>query len=250
MRRLIQGLLALFGLRIARTQAAEKPAFHAGTPDLWHKPVHPNATYSPWLNDQAFLKAYGAVREATLVDVYRCYELWSLAGQCKAEQGCFLEVGVWRGGTGALLAASTANAGQRRTVYLADTFEGVVKAGAQDTRYQGGEHADTSEGAVKALVESMGLQGVKILKGIFPNDTAAQVAEPVALLHCDVDVYGSAKDVVEWALPRMAKGGVIVFDDYGFQGCEGITRYVNELRENPGLLFIHNLNGHAILMVK
>ena len=40
-----------------------------------------------------------------------------------------------------------------------------------------------------------------------------------------------------------------MFDDYGFSGCEGVTKYVNELREsNRDLFFIHNLNGHAILI--
>ena len=40
----------------------------------------------------------------------------------------------------------------------------------------------------------------------------------------------------------------MVFDDYGFSGCEGVTKFVNELRVNSQLFFIHNLNGHAIFV--
>lgn len=41
-----------------------------------------------------------------------------------------------------------------------------------------------------------------------------------------VDVYQSAKDIVEWAMPRLTRGGVVVFDDYGFRNCEGVTTLV------------------------
>ena len=97
------------------------------------------------------------------------------------------------------------------------------------------------------LVDSMGLANVRLLKGMFPEDTAGQIPGNIALLHCDVDVYLSAKDIVAWAISHIPRGGIIVFDDYGFNCCEGVTRLVNELRVDDAWLFIHNLNGHGIL---
>ena len=135
-------------------------------------------------------------------------------------------------------------------MYLADTFTGVVKAGERDTRYVGGEHADTSRQLVEDLLKGFGLENTVILEGIFPDDTAHEVGGKIAMLHCDVDVYQSAKDVVDWVLPRLSQGGVIVFDDYGFTSCEGVTRLVNEYRERPEFMFFHNLNGHGILYKK
>jgi O-methyltransferase len=38
--------------------------------------VLPYATYSPWNLDEAFKTAYLQVKDATLVDRYRCFELW------------------------------------------------------------------------------------------------------------------------------------------------------------------------------
>ena len=215
------------------------------SPELLHSRVRTGATYSPWLSDTEFLEAYGAVKDFTLVDIYRCYELWDLAKQAASVEGSILEVGVWRGGTGCLLA----QAAPAKMVYLADTFSGVVKAGTCDTRYVGGEHADASEPAVRELMAKAGVTNARLLRGIFPEETGAEVSGPVALLHADVDVYQSGKDVVEWALPRMPAGAAIVFDDYGFSGCEGITRLVHELRKTLGrFAFIHNLNGHAIFI--
>ena len=55
------------------------------------------------------------IKQNTLVDVYRCYELWSLAVRCAELPGDTLEVGTWRGGTGALLAAAIAARKKVRT---------------------------------------------------------------------------------------------------------------------------------------
>jgi O-methyltransferase len=112
----------------------------------------------------------------------------------------------------------------------------------------GGEHADTSQLVVDELMQSLQLHNYSILTGIFPEETSRLVEGPISMLHCDVDVYSSAKDVVEWCLPRLAVGGVIVFDDYGFLGCEGVTVFCQELQERKDLFFVHNINGHAIFI--
>lgn len=217
--------------------------------EIIHQRVMPMATYSPWLSDPEFINIFnGIVPNHTLVDKYRCFELWMLGKQMRGVEGDLLEVGVWRGGTGAVLAKSVLGSGKK--VYLADTFTGVVKAGERDTRYVGGEHADTSRQLVEDLLKGFGLENTVILEGIFPDDTAHEVGGKIAMLHCDVDVYQSAKDVVDWVLPRLSQGGVIVFDDYGFTSCEGVTRLVNEYRARPEFMFFHNLNGHGILYKK
>ena len=228
---------------------SQAPWSHPKSPEISHHRVLPHATYSPWLLDDAFQDVYQRIKSHTLVDIYRCYELWTLGQQLSHVPGNFLEVGVWRGGTGALLAAA-AQADRAKHVYLADTFQGVVKAGGDDTVYVGGEHADTSPALVSDLLKGLGLSNFSLLEGIFPEQTAHGFQGTLALLHCDVDVYSSAKGVVEWALPMLSPGAAIVFDDYGFSGCEGVTKLANELRTDKSLLFIHNLNGHAIFIKK
>ena len=61
-----------------------------------------------------------------------------------------------------------------------------------------------------------------------------------------MDVYKSAKQSSEFLLTRIFDCGIVVYDDYGFQFCGGVTQYVNELKRNHRV--IHNLNGHAILI--
>ncbi|HEY4469801.1 MAG TPA: TylF/MycF/NovP-related O-methyltransferase [Stellaceae bacterium] len=214
-----------------------------------HAPITPKATYSPWLDDAEFSRIYKLVRPNTIVDQYRSYELWGLVEQTIKLPGDILEVGVWRGGTGCLIAKRAQMLGSSATVFLCDTFAGVVKAGERDPHYRGGEHADASAGIVRQLIADLDLSNAAILEGIFPDDTGSLVAERhFSLCHIDVDVYESARDVLEWVWPRLAVGGAIVYDDYGFVSCQGITRLVNERVGRPGSLTLHNLNGHAVVI--
>jgi O-methyltransferase len=162
--------------------------------------------------------------------------------------GDVLEVGTWRGGTGTILAAACLQ-DSSKTVFLCDTFRGVVKAGDKDTNYKGGEHADASQDDVESLLAKLGLTNARILAGIFPEDTGHEVSDRrFALCHIDVDVYASARDVFEWVMPRLSRYGMVVFDDYGFLGCEGVTRLVHELALDSRFFTYFNLNGHAVML--
>lgn len=244
--KILKKLAELVGFELTVVSKAKKEMAVAGDA---YETVLPKATYAPWLQDQKFNDVYGSIAGYTLVDRYRCYELWQLVEQSAKLRGALLEVGVWRGGTGALIAKKAKESGIADTVYLCDTFTGVVKAGEKDSRYKGGEHADTSKEIVEELLAGLELDNTMILVGMFPDETSGLVTdEAFRFCHIDVDVYQSAKDVVEWLWPKLVVGGMVVFDDYGFRGCDGVTRFVNEERGKEDRLVIHNLNGHAILI--
>ncbi len=209
--------------------------------------LFPKSTFSPWLNDEAFIKTYHSVKENTLVDMYRCYELWQISSRLKNNKAGIIEVGVWRGGTAALLAKANQD---NSTIFLCDTFEGVAKAGEKDNQYKGGEHADTSIETVQQLMQQLGVLDYQILKGIFPDVNAELLqAKTFKICHIDVDVYESAKDIFNWVWERMIVGGVVIFDDYGFAACAGITQLVNELADTiPNAFLVHNINGHGLLI--
>ncbi len=224
------------------------PLLRPKTQRLGHEVIVAKASYSPWLRDKEFRSLHRPLKSHTLVDEFRCYELWYLLKQLDIP-GDVLEVGTWRGGTGLLMAACERHMQRSTTVYLADTFKGVVKAGVRDSYYAGGEHADATEQDVKDKASELRLSNFSLLKGVFPDDTGDQVSERrFKLCHIDVDVYDSARGVFEWVWPRLEPGGLVIFDDYGFPGCNGITELVEELKEESGRLAFHNLNGHAIII--
>jgi O-methyltransferase len=235
---LVKGIFKLFGLGVYKIGAGDIPLR-----------TYVKSDYKKFENDVEFMKAWRLAERRTLVDVLRCHELWSLVGQTKKLQsGCYLEIGVWRGGSGLVLAKALEHFEIDGKLYLADTFTGVVKAGEMDNKYRGGEHSDASEKTVSKLFSENGVTNYEILKGIFPEDTGRHVEAPLRLVHVDVDVYQGAKDIVEWCAGRLVRGGVIVFDDYGFSYCEGVTKLCEEYEMDQGFFFVHNINGHCVLL--
>ncbi len=232
-------------------EAEPSPPGHAEEFGLPSSRVRPAASYSPWEADAEFLEGWRRVVDFTAVDRYRGFELGRLVRQLGRVPGDILEVGVWKGGTGILLALAA-----RRflpppcEVHLCDTYSGLVHATEADPFYRGGEFADTSAEGVRRRAAEAGLAQVAVHAGVFPQETGAALADRrFRLAHIDVDVQVSAREAFDFAWPRLGVGGVAVFDDYGFVNCAGVTRLVDQaITGRPGALVVHNLNGHALVV--
>src|SRR6266850_5099753 len=55
----------------------------AALPDLKYEAIYSQSAYAPWRTDAEFGGALTEVRRNTLVDEYRCWELWSLVSQTR-----------------------------------------------------------------------------------------------------------------------------------------------------------------------
>jgi O-methyltransferase len=206
------------------------------------------ANYLPWMTDDSFNDVYSKIKPNTMVDIYRCYELWTLVEQAAKLPGDILEIGVWRGGTGCLMAKRAQLIYSDAKVYLCDTFRGVIKVSDRDPHYQEGWHA-TPKDHVDTLIAQLEITNARVLSGIFPDETGHMLKDrKISLCHIDVDIYLSALHIVEWVWPRMPIGGILVFDDYGFAAHDGITDLVNERAHLPGTLTLYNLNGHGLVI--
>lgn len=204
--------------------------------------------YAPWRKNGSFQDVFNRCRNNTLVDVYRCYELWSLVQESsKCLDGDLLEIGVWRGGSGALICKAAEEAKISNKVYLCDTFRGVVKCTEHDHYYKGSEHSDTSMEIVMDLIEHLNICNVEVCQGIFPDDMIEVFrTKKYRFVHIDVDTYQSAKDIFEFVWENVVVGGIVVFDDYGFETTNGVTELLDtiEMLIEDGI-FCVNMNGHG-----
>lgn len=117
--------------------------------------------------------------------------------------GCFVEVGVYKGGTAWHLDRLAMNQG--RMSYLYDTFTGIPYTSPAD-HHQVGDFNDTDfETVVRMMKVSI------VVKGIFP--ASAVYMPQVAFAHLDCDQYQSIIDSCRYLEPKIVKGGVIWFDD-------------------------------------
>ena len=65
--------------------------------------------------------------------------------------------------------------------------------------------------------------------------------------HLDVDLYRSVTDCLTFIWPRLAVGGVIVIDDYGFESCPGAKSAVDEFFAGTGIVPLCLGTGQAIV---
>ncbi len=134
-------------------------------------------------------------------------------------QGCFVEVGVYKGGTAWHLAKLAEDQG--REIYLFDTFTGIPYKEPFDPITPGTFNDTSFEEVQKAIPYA------KIIQGIFPQSSAAITLPEIAFVHLDCDQYQSIKEAAVFLTPHMVKGGIMWFDDYGC--LEGANMAVNEL---------------------
>lgn len=148
--------------------------------------------------------------------------------------GCFVECGVWRGGSSMAAALTLAQEGEtNRDLYLYDTFEGMTPPTAVDrtadgTLAQTYLDRDVNKETVYWCVagiddarQNMALTGypeerVHFVKG--PVETTIPKHSPngtVALLRLDTDWYESTKHELIHLFPLLREGGVLIIDDYG-----------------------------------
>ena len=65
-------------------------------------------------------------------------------------------------------------------------------------------------------------------RGWIPERFPDVADERFSFVHVDVDLYEPHRDSIEFFWPRLTKGGVMVFDDYGSMYCPGARRAVDE----------------------
>jgi O-methyltransferase len=196
----------------------------------------------PWEDDQSFLAAYDAVVNYTLVDRKRLYMLYQLVRQTASMKASVAECGVFRGGTALLFAKLKP---EDKRLYLFDTFGGMPETAPEKDFHQSGDFSDTSLPRVQDLLR--GYANVVFRPGFFPATASGLEQEAFSLVHCDMDIYSSVLDFCRFFYPRLVRGGVMVFDDYGYPSCPGAKAAVREFCAGQGAFEIYLPTGQAIV---
>lgn len=195
--------------------------------------------------DLVAARLFLAVRPYTMVTEARLRNIYDVARAIEARRvaGAFVECGVWRGGSAAVMAAVAARARSGRKVWLFDSFEGLPEPTALD-----GSAAATYAGMrsggklrsieqlvaplddVREVMRRVGVdeRALAIRKGWFQDTLPLARGEigPIALLRLDGDWYESTRVCLEQLYDQVAAGGAVVIDDYDY--WEGCRRAVDE----------------------
>jgi O-methyltransferase len=158
--------------------------------------------------------------------------------------GEFFECGVYKGGSASFLAKIINGSGKR--LHLFDTFGGMPETNPmRDPVHEKGDFADVAIDEVRALVGHESF--VHFHQGFIPETFAGMEDSRIAFAHVDVDIHRSVHDCCEFIYPRLALGGVMVFDDYGHVTCIGARQAVDEYFADKPSRPIPLYTGQAIV---
>ncbi len=149
--------------------------------------------------------------------------------------GDIVECGVWKGGAMLLAKACHRNTSLQRRFYLFDTFAGMSAPTHRDRRMIDDADARTEfmvarrDGhvdwcyapleEVRGNFQRFGLLDENVIFCQGPvEDTlrARPLPDQIAILRLDTDWYESTKIELEVLYPRLARGGILIIDDYGW----------------------------------
>jgi hypothetical protein len=115
--------------------------------------------------------------------------------------------------------------------HIFDSFEGLSEPTAEDLQFDGrpesasviagdmapGRYACSME-VVSANVHRL-FPGVELHPGWIGASFVGEPERTYRFVHVDVDLYTPTAESLEYFVPRLAKGGIIVTDDYSWTGA-------------------------------
>lgn len=213
-RKLLHGWLARHALMLVKTRAMDHSARHEGR---------------DWP-----MFGYTMAGHVRLDNVQFCVQTVLREGVA----GDLIETGAWRGGTTIFMRALLQAHGDRhRTVWVADSFEGLPppKDKHDGWDYSRVDYLKISLEQVQANFERFGLLDgqVRFLKGWFADTLPTAPIDSLAVLRLDGDMYSSTKDALDNLYHRVSLGGFVIVDDYhSWPACR---RAVDEFRQSHGI---------------
>ena len=140
--------------------------------------------------------------------------------------GDVAEFGTYKGHTAISLDRTLDDAGSDKQLFLFDSFAGMPESSYHlDGAWAKGDLI-SDEQELKELFKDS--PRVNIVPGYFSETFPHYPNLRFSFCHVDADLYTSVKECIQYILPRLSIGGVIVFDDYGFPGTPGAKAAITE----------------------
>lgn len=142
--------------------------------------------------------------------------LWAVR-QARLVEGDFVELGVFKGHTTLFAAEYLEFQTWDRRWFLYDTFEGIpedqLDPGLEETNKLIYDGTFSFE---EVLDRFSGFPNIAVIKGRVPEILAENSPPKIAFLHVDLNNTVAEIAALDALYDRIAPGGVIVFDDYGW----------------------------------
>lgn len=184
-----------------------------------------------WWKNADFNAYLDRVGERDGFNTNRKWMLWQLLRLIAGVKGDTAECGVYEGASSWLICAATQGSG--RTHHLFDSFEGLSEPDPSDGSFWKRGNLAASEELVARKLKPF-IDRLEFHKGWIPDRFSAVKDKVFAFVHVDVDLAAPTRDSVEFFYSRLAAGGILLCDDYGFDTCPGASAEIDDfLRDKP-----------------
>jgi hypothetical protein len=154
--------------------------------------------------------------------------------------GEVIECGAYKGATSLLLALLGSLNGVRQKVLILDTFAGMPDVSGYDLARRPGEFRppDDQVELIHRHAEALGVaHRVEVHRGLF-SDTFSLIGPRdlhFTFVHIDANIYQGTLEACAFTIPRVAPGGIVVFDDYNGVCDLGARLAIDEFLAGRGL---------------
>ena len=147
-------------------------------------------------------------------------------------KGDIVEFGCYVGTTSVYLAKNLMADGDKKRLFVYDSFQGLPEKTREDTSplgesFKPGELFVAKKQFIKNMVQAK-VTMPQIKKAWFSDLTEADVPKKIAFAFLDGDYYASIADPLKLISSRLQPGATVIIDDYGNDALPGASKAVNE----------------------
>ncbi len=175
--------------------------------------------------------------------IWRLYILIHFAALAANARGDFLELGCHTGHSAAQMIKKIDFKKKKKKYYLYDLFE--WNEGDVHTQMPGHSNKNMFEDTRARFAE---LPFVQVIKGPVPQSFSQGFPERVAFAHIDMNQPDPEAAALEAVLPRLSKGGAVVFDDYGWWGYSAQKKALDPIAHRHGHTILELPTGQGVLI--
>lgn len=176
--------------------------------------------------------------------------------------GDVVECGVGSGNSLGTLAMMLHRMGSERRIHAFDSYRGFPEGTKEDAAgFSPRKKRVYEQFTVEFVKANVALRAgdravaerIDYVEGFFPESFARYRGDRVALLHVDVDLYQGYVDALDFFVPKMNPGGMILFDEYdkGNDATKwpGAKKAVDEFIARTGWTLERHFTGFAQVRV-
>ena len=200
-------------------------------------------TFKPWLMPGDLQDYHARLSDWTELSIEQFYYIDKAVRQCRTLEGELWDCGSYRGGSGAFIAAV---AGESRRVRLFDTFNGLPTAQVEFDLVTS-SYADSSVDIALSALAAVRAKA-ELHPGTIPASFRGLEHTPLAFVHCDLSLYRSTRECLEFCYPRIVKNGIILIEGYALPETAGVRAAVDEFFTDKRELPLALLGGAAMII--